>query len=665
MNNKIVVLLMLLFTAGIAFAAEDWNLAGTSTFTGVSITDMNVSGNITGLVANESYSYLIWTDGTNYYAKNGSSGKVDYRGTNASLVIQNAYDALPDYTDAIREGGGSIIFKSGNFYLPVPIAIKSLDHGVIIRGQGKGTLFYPTSYAFDVGSITGENFTFGAQFSDFEMSGGNGIRFYTGDRIVIRNINSVYQEIVFNLRPNLTGTEVNAITIQDSHLLNFKYGIIADTVNQMIIERNTISQSSTYSSDGRAIWFKNSSFGNTIRNNVFEQNGRSIQFDDGMSNKIYDNQFTSTQYDYAIVMAGTTNQIYDNYFSSLGAGVTAIYIPAGAIAKVYDNDFRGTIAGSIFMDGYLNGNTGQRVGSHFSGNSFGGIGGVIQDDAILRMASSLGSIMINVNNAQNIIWTFAEGSGTKINDISGSLISGTTINTQTWGTIPSTGWGKMKLIAANYDGIVSPHTGVDLIIKAEGNQTWIIVMSLNATLPDNNARALFWWEVSSATYINITKTASDAVSFSYTIGGITNTATSSASIIENIPMIFIGTYNKTSSVGTLYMNGRNMSSFTSDSPSSSNVGKMFIGRTPSNTELWNGDVMFFAKLNRVMDLQEVETTSKTLATLVGTEIIIPLSLSQCPIALPSNGTMCLNFTTGAQNNYFNGLWRHTNGTKII
>lgn len=38
-------------------------------------------------------------------------------------------------------------------------------------------------------------------------------------------------------------------------------------------------------------------------------------------------------------------------------------------------------------------------------------------------------------------------------------------------------------------------------------------------------------------------------------------------------------------------------------------------------------------------------------------------LPQCP-STPTNGSMCLNYTTGAQNNYFNGNWVYTNGTII-
>jgi len=40
-------------------------------------------------------SFLIWRDGSTYYAKNGSTGAIQYFGTNATTVINNAISSLP------------------------------------------------------------------------------------------------------------------------------------------------------------------------------------------------------------------------------------------------------------------------------------------------------------------------------------------------------------------------------------------------------------------------------------------------------------------------------------------------------------------------------------------------------------------------------------------
>jgi parallel beta-helix repeat protein len=44
-------------------------------------------------IAEHGYRYIIWTDGTNYYAKNGTTGQIEFSGTDASTVIQEAIDA--------------------------------------------------------------------------------------------------------------------------------------------------------------------------------------------------------------------------------------------------------------------------------------------------------------------------------------------------------------------------------------------------------------------------------------------------------------------------------------------------------------------------------------------------------------------------------------------
>ncbi|KCZ71726.1 hypothetical protein ANME2D_01780 [Candidatus Methanoperedens nitroreducens] len=40
------------------------------------------------------YSYIIYTDGINTYAKNGYTGKIDYSGTDSTIIIQNALDMV-------------------------------------------------------------------------------------------------------------------------------------------------------------------------------------------------------------------------------------------------------------------------------------------------------------------------------------------------------------------------------------------------------------------------------------------------------------------------------------------------------------------------------------------------------------------------------------------
>ena len=41
------------------------------------------------------FSFLIWRDGSTYYAKNGSTGEIQYSGTNATTVINDAISSIP------------------------------------------------------------------------------------------------------------------------------------------------------------------------------------------------------------------------------------------------------------------------------------------------------------------------------------------------------------------------------------------------------------------------------------------------------------------------------------------------------------------------------------------------------------------------------------------
>jgi len=65
----------------------------------------------------EWYSYLIFVSGGTYYVRNGTTGAIDYSGTNASEVINYGIANAPSY-------GGSILIKSGYYHTLAPIIIQ-------------------------------------------------------------------------------------------------------------------------------------------------------------------------------------------------------------------------------------------------------------------------------------------------------------------------------------------------------------------------------------------------------------------------------------------------------------------------------------------------------------------------------------------------------------
>jgi len=65
-------------------------------------------------------SYIIFIDGSTYYAKNGTTGQIDYSGTNFTTITQSVIDALG--TD-----GGKVFIKQGilspSILKPVPVPV--------------------------------------------------------------------------------------------------------------------------------------------------------------------------------------------------------------------------------------------------------------------------------------------------------------------------------------------------------------------------------------------------------------------------------------------------------------------------------------------------------------------------------------------------------------
>jgi hypothetical protein len=75
-------------------------------------------------------SYIVFTDGLKYYAKNGSTGIIEYSDTDASNVIQYAINSLPSY-------GGKIFIKAGTYILLKTVGLfgKRYDT-LLIQGEG-------------------------------------------------------------------------------------------------------------------------------------------------------------------------------------------------------------------------------------------------------------------------------------------------------------------------------------------------------------------------------------------------------------------------------------------------------------------------------------------------------------------------------------------------
>ncbi len=143
-------------------AGATWDCAADNTGGGA-------GGNITA-------SYLVTTDGSNYFVINGSTGVIDSFGADAETEIEFAINNLPTR-------GGIVELGSGNFTITGVIDITSTNP-LWFRGQGVGTTLIfladgSNSRMIDINTGTGAT---GLTFSDFEMDGNQKKQSDPGDR---------------------------------------------------------------------------------------------------------------------------------------------------------------------------------------------------------------------------------------------------------------------------------------------------------------------------------------------------------------------------------------------------------------------------------------------------------------------------------------------------
>lgn len=91
----------------------------------------------------ETASYVIYTDGTYIYARNGLTGAIDFKGTDAATVIRLAINALPAQGGKVLIKAGTYIFTNsslvfnttGNFYEAIEV-----KDNITLEGEGNATV---------------------------------------------------------------------------------------------------------------------------------------------------------------------------------------------------------------------------------------------------------------------------------------------------------------------------------------------------------------------------------------------------------------------------------------------------------------------------------------------------------------------------------------------
>jgi len=97
-------------------------------------------------------SYIIFTDGTMVYARNGTTGAIDYNGTDAATVINSVANALTS--------GGLILLKGGTYSITSKVSLPY--QGLILQGESPEHVVLNLSgdgeISIETGYITIKNF---------------------------------------------------------------------------------------------------------------------------------------------------------------------------------------------------------------------------------------------------------------------------------------------------------------------------------------------------------------------------------------------------------------------------------------------------------------------------------------------------------------------------
>jgi len=326
--------------------------------------------NITGLGQSESYSYLIWTDGTTVYAKNGSTGVVDYSGTEPTVVFSSAQNDMSS-GGIIRFIGKQIIIN-GSFTITKPMTIIGTTE-TIIKNQDNSIYLTstPNSAMFNISSsdvilyglnLDGNNISNNGIIS----GGGTGIKIQSSltkvvNVKIINNIisNQSYvgifvtsgvcsniicaKDIIIDNNKITQPQYHDAISIHNtdgaSIINNVIYSSMGDGIHIYTQNNNTIISGNTYYlsssiDSGLGITVGSLTSPNTIKNTVISMN------------RLINENITGNNYVGIAVLEGANNTIItDNYIKNSIRGIW--------ISNSVGNGLSGVIITNNIIDGSL------------------------------------------------------------------------------------------------------------------------------------------------------------------------------------------------------------------------------------------------------------------------------------------------------------------------
>jgi hypothetical protein len=168
-------------------------------------------------------SYLIWTSGTNVYAKNGLTGQIEFSGTDAATVIQSAINAL-------GTTGGEIFIKAGEYVIK---SVLTIPGHISLIGEEKGR--------FEEGK--GVRFKLGADIPNMIISANTVDNWAMEYSITIENIDFNGNKSNRNDGNGLHLIGCEFVTLKNLRFINFpKVGLILRKCHFVTIEVVGVSQ---------------------------------------------------------------------------------------------------------------------------------------------------------------------------------------------------------------------------------------------------------------------------------------------------------------------------------------------------------------------------------------------------------------------------------------
>jgi hypothetical protein len=298
------------------------------------------SAKIENVTLKAAFSFLIWRDGSTYYAKNGSTGEIQYFGTNATTVINNAISSIPT--------GGLVFLCDGTYNIDGTInVVEKLNINII--GESWETKINLTQNSnTDMMKITNSNYTtiksLYFQGNRDSQTSGKGIVVHNSERVLIERCQ--FYEI-----------KQTAIHI---------FGKPPMSSLQPWIVRNRIEKIGNSSSDHGILIGDYASDAHVIDNDVGWVTGSAIYVTSGgfqiISNTCWDSMYGLTAY---LVISGgiTANFIDGNEKDGINIDSCKNLLVVGNVAKLNSNNLWNSSSGIYLYNSSYTTITGNRAGS--------------------------------------------------------------------------------------------------------------------------------------------------------------------------------------------------------------------------------------------------------------------------------------------------------------